>query len=59
MSRPVAGLVDYDMGNLKSVSKALEKVGMRVRAVDSPRKMRGVDALVLPGVGSFSVAVKN
>ena len=59
MSKPVAGLVDYDMGNLKSVSKALEKVGMQVRPVGSPGQMKDLDALVLPGVGSFRVAVKN
>lgn len=59
MSKPVAGLVDYDMGNLKSVSKALEKVGLNVRPVDDPKQMRNLDALVLPGVGSFRVAVKN
>jgi len=59
MSKLVAGLVDYDMGNLKSVSKALEKVGMKVRTVDSPGKMKGLNALVLPGVGSFRAAVRN
>ena len=53
------GLIDYDMGNLKSVSKALEKVGARVRMVEKPSQIKGVSALVLPGVGAFGVAVKN
>lgn len=59
MKRPVVGLVDYDMGNLKSVSKAMEAVGLKVKAVDSPAKMRGVDGILLPGVGAFRVAVRN
>ena len=59
MKRPLVGLIDYDMGNLKSVSKALESVGLKVRAVDAPSKLKGLDGIVLPGVGAFRVAVKN
>lgn len=59
MKKPLVGLLDYEMGNLNSVSKALEKVGASVRWVEMPSQLKGLDALVLPGVGAFSCAVKN
>ena len=46
-------LVDYGMGNLMSVSKALEYVGGKVRLVRSPAEVRGASGIVLPGVGAF------
>ena len=46
-------LIDYDSGNLRSVEKALQKVGADVRVVRSPREMSGAAAVVLPGVGAF------
>ena len=57
--KPKVGLIDYDMGNLKSVSKALEKVGARVQTIEKPTQIKGLQALVLPGVGAFRTAVKN
>ena len=59
MKKIKIGLIDYGMGNLKSVSKALEKVGARVWMVDKPSRFKNVSALVLPGVGAFHVAVRN
>jgi glutamine amidotransferase len=46
-------LLDYDSGNLRSVHKALVKVGADVRIVRRPEEMRGAAAVVLPGVGAF------
>ena len=46
-------LIDYDSGNLRSVEKALKKVGADVRVVRSPKEMLGASAVVLPGVGAF------
>ena len=46
-------LIDYGMGNLMSVSKALEYVGGNVRLVRTPAEAQGAAALVLPGVGAF------
>ena len=59
MKKGLFGLVDYDMGNLRSVAKALEVVGARVAPVTGPRGFAGLDALVLPGVGAFGAAVRN
>ena len=46
-------LLDYGSGNLRSVHKALLKVGAAVRIVQRPDGMRDARAVVLPGVGAF------
>jgi imidazole glycerol-phosphate synthase subunit HisH len=46
-------LVDYDSGNLRSVEKALLKVGAEVRVVRRPEEIAPASAVVLPGVGAF------
>lgn len=46
-------LIDYDSGNLRSVEKALKKVGADVRVIRDPKEMEGAAAVVLPGVGAF------
>ena len=46
-------LLDYGSGNLRSVHKALLKVGADVRIARSPEEMNGAAAVVLPGVGAF------
>lgn len=46
-------LLDYGSGNLRSVHKALLKVGAEVRVVQSPEGMKDARGAVLPGVGAF------
>ena len=46
-------LLDYGSGNLRSVHKALLKVGAEVQIVQRPDDMRAARAVVLPGVGAF------
>jgi len=46
-------LLDYGSGNLRSVHKALLKVGADVRIVQRPEGMKDARAVVLPGVGAF------
>lgn len=46
-------VIDYGMGNLRSVSKALEKQGGEVAVSSHPRDLEKADKLVLPGVGAF------
>jgi glutamine amidotransferase len=52
-------LVDYGMGNLRSVEKALARVGGDVRIVSASADVLGADALVLPGVGAFGDCMKS
>ena len=49
----VIALLDYGSGNLRSVEKALLKVGADVRVTTSPAGMKDARAVVLPGVGAF------
>lgn len=52
-------IVDYGMGNLRSVQKGLEKVGSSAEIVRDPRAVRRADKLILPGVGAFGDAMKH
>ena len=53
------GIVDYGMGNLRSVEKALEAVGHAARIIRTPQAIADSDKLVLPGVGAFGQAMEN
>src|SRR3970040_1386655 len=46
-------VVDYGVGNLHSVAKALEKVGAQARVTSDWKDVAGSDGVVLPGVGAF------
>jgi imidazole glycerol-phosphate synthase subunit HisH len=52
-------LVDYGMGNLRSVEKALTRVGGDVHVVNDAKSVGAADAVVLPGVGAFGDCMKN
>ena len=52
-------ILDYGVGNLHSVSKALEKAGAKVRVVSDPKLLSSADGLVLPGVGAFGDAAEK
>ena len=54
--RPQVALVDYGLGNILSVRRALEKVGGSVEVLNDPEKILKAKKIVLPGVGSFSDA---
>lgn len=60
VGRPLAvALVDYGMGNLASVAKALQRVGAEVTLVTAPERLRSARAIVLPGVGAFRDAAEH
>lgn len=52
-------IVDYGMGNLRSVEKALQKVGAEVTVSRDPDDVRRAERIVLPGVGAFGDAMAN
>lgn len=52
-------LIDYNMGNLGSVAKALEFVGARAEVVSSGKELTGFDCCLLPGVGNFGDGMEN
>ena len=49
-------IIDYGMGNLRSVEKAFEKVGFGAVVTDNPEIIENADKIVLPGVGAFKDA---
>jgi len=57
-SAPVIALIDYGSGNLRSVHKALLKVGAEVRIARRPEEMADARAVVLPGVGAFDDCIQ-
>ncbi len=54
---PDIAIIDYGMGNLRNVEKALARVGGQPRIIASPEEADGARALVLPGVGAFGQAM--
>jgi imidazole glycerol-phosphate synthase subunit HisH len=56
---PEVVVLDYDMSNLRSAAKALERLGARVRVARAPEEARGGEGLVLPGVGHFGEAMRR
>lgn len=52
------GIVDYDIGNLRSVQKAVQHVGGEAMFVRTPREISKADGLILPGVGAFGDCVR-
>lgn len=52
-------IVDYQMGNLRSVQKAVEKVGGKAQISSDPAAIAGADKLILPGVGAFGDAIEE
>jgi glutamine amidotransferase len=58
--RPVSiAVVDYGMGNRRSVQKALEHVGAVVTVTGDRERLQEADALVVPGVGAFPAAMRS
>jgi glutamine amidotransferase len=52
-------LIDYKMGNLFSIAHACQKVGLEVEITNDPIKIKNADALILPGVGAYPLAVEQ
>ncbi len=52
-------IIDYNMGNIKSVENAFKKIGANVKVTDKPEIISKSKAVVLPGVGAFVDAIGN
>lgn len=53
------GVIDYGAGNLRSVKKALDFLGVKNRVIDDPAALNGIDKMLLPGVGAFQASVEQ
>ena len=58
MSARIA-ILDYGMGNLRSVEKALEHVGVTAKITNDADEVRAADGVILPGVGAFPRAMER
>ena len=52
-------VVDYGMGNLRSVQKGLERVGFQAEVTRDPGRIADARGVVLPGVGAFHACMEN
>jgi glutamine amidotransferase len=52
-------VIDYGMGNLRSVQKALERTGNQAEITRDPARIQQARGVVLPGVGAFSACMEN
>jgi glutamine amidotransferase len=52
-------IIDYNMGNIKSVENAFKRIGAEVKVTDNPEIIGKAKAVVLPGVGAFRDAIGN
>lgn len=52
-------VIDYGMGNLRSVAKAFEAVGASVKVSSKPEDLKNSKAIIVPGVGAFGDAIKH
>jgi glutamine amidotransferase len=59
VSGPRLAVLDYGMGNLRSVEKALEHVGAAAEVTNDHARVRGADGVILPGVGAFPKAMER
>ena len=50
-------IVDYEVGNVRSVQKSFDKVGIETVLTDDPEVILAADGVVLPGVGAFGDAM--
>lgn len=59
MNDSVIKIVDYGMGNLRSVQKALDRIGVKAEICNDHKNLKYADKLILPGVGHFKKGIKN
>lgn len=59
MTAPVIAIIDYGLGNVRSIANALEKVGAQPELTRNRASILAADGVVLPGVGAFSQGMEN
>jgi len=57
--RNIVGIIDYNIGNIGSISNAFRSIGAKVIVSDQGEDLLNADMIVLPGVGSFKAGIKS
>ena len=52
-------IIDYNMGNLRSVENAFDKIGTKTQIVKDPQQLKNFDKIILPGVGAYGDAMEH
>lgn len=55
----MVAIIDYDAGNIKSVEKAVQRLGQEAVVTRDAKLLRGADHIILPGVGAFGDAMEK
>jgi len=58
-SKNKIAIINYGMGNLRSVQKAFERIGIQADIVSDPGHFQNASKIILPGVGHFGKGMKN
>ncbi len=53
------GVINYGMGNIDSVCRAIEKIGYEVSVINKPSQLHDVARIILPGVGAYPAAMPD
>ena len=59
MTSYIVGIIDYNTGNMKSISKLFKSLGCNVFVSNKIEELKKSDLIILPGVGAFPTAMKN
>lgn len=57
--QPLVGIVNYGMGNLRSVANAIASLQYPIQIIDHPTELKRASHIILPGVGAFGDAMNN
>ena len=55
----MTGIIDYGLGNVKAFANVYNNLNIPIRIVDQPSKLKNIDRIILPGVGSFDYAMQK
>jgi glutamine amidotransferase len=58
-AQPAVAIIDYGLGNLRSIQRKLQRFSVDVRIASSPEEVLSADRLVFPGVGHFAAGIEN
>ncbi|MHA7875792.1 imidazole glycerol phosphate synthase subunit HisH [Roseivivax sp.] len=59
MTQPACAIIDYGIGNVFSVRRALEQIGVEAELTADPDRILAADRVILPGVGAFGRAMEK
>ena len=54
----IIGIIDYGVGNIRSIHNSIYKLADKVEVVENPHEIKNCDKIVLPGTGSYASSIK-